>query len=49
MSSPVAAPASSSHRSRGIAFPPLTVEQNKALATTPAEELLSFRSFSPIR
>jgi NAD(P)-dependent dehydrogenase (short-subunit alcohol dehydrogenase family) len=32
--------ASSSHRSPGR-LPPLTVEQNKALATTPVEELLS--------
>ena len=36
-------------RSPGIGLPPLTVEQNKALATTPVEELLVFPSFSPTR
>ncbi len=47
MSSPAVGPASSSHRSPGIAFPPLTVEQNRALATTPVEELLNLPFLQP--
>ena len=31
----------------GHRLPPLTAEQNKALATTPVEELLAFPCFSP--
>ena len=46
-SSPAAGPASSSHRSPGIAFPRSPSEQNKALATTPVEELLNLPFLQP--